>query len=585
MFRIFKYFSKIEWLMLAIMTVLIITQSYIELEIPGYIRKIINLVVPKANPITGEIILLKSTRQLWINGGIMLALSAISITLLIFAGYISAHLGARIGRTLRQKIFYKVQSFSLEEMGNFSVPSLITRNTNDVQQVSMAISMGLRFMIKSPVTAVIAIIKSKGLSSDLTLVTASAVFILAMLAVVVMLVVVPKFKQIQKLIDKINGITRENLTGLRVIRAYNAENYQQEKFEIANKDLTKKQIFVNRVMSLLEPAITLVMNGMTLAITWLGAYLLSLGRLSDIGVISAFSMYAMQIIISFLFIIMIFVMIPRASVAARRINEVLDTPVKIKEGPGAESKTPGTVEFKNVCFKYPNAQEYVLKDISFFADSGQTIAFIGSTGSGKSTLIKLIPRFFDATKGSVLIGGVDVRQYTKKQLNKILGYVPQKGVLFSGDIKSNIVFGDTVASDQEMQMAAQIANAEEFIQEKSEKYDSSIAQGGTNVSGGQRQRLTIARALVRKPDILIFDDSFSALDFKTDKEIREKLKENIDSTVLIVAQRIGTIINADKIIVLDNGEIVGMGTHQELMQSCKVYQEIAYSQLSKEELA
>jgi len=577
MLKMFKYFRAPDWIRLGCIAAILIGQSWIDLQLPRYSGVAIDL-------LKGDIASDNLVRDIWINGGFMLAFAFASMSLMFCVGFLSAHLGASVGKTLRQKIFYKVESFSLSELGGFSTASLITRTTNDVQNVTMAVTMGFRFLIKAPVMLIIAVIQAVNLSGQLTLVVAAGVFLIALLMVILIIVVMPYFKRIQKLIDKVNGSMRENLMGLRVVRAYNAESYQEGKFEDANKKLTKSGLFVHRVMAIMEPFMNYIMNMVTLAVYWLGAFLLVSGGLTKASVIVEFGMYATAIIMSFLFLVMLFMFIPRAAVSAKRINEVLDKPLVITDGEGAEPVDNGTVKFKNVYFRYPDAEEDVLTDISFTVEKGQTVAFIGSTGSGKSTLIKLIPRFFDATRGKVLVGGVPVGQYTQKQLRDQIGYVPQKGVLFSGTIRDNIVYGDTVATDEEMATAARIARAEDFIEERAEKYDSSIAQGGTNVSGGQKQRLSIARALVKNPDILVFDDSFSALDFKTDRELRTALKASTTATCLIVAQRIGTVLHADKIVVLDSGRVVGVGTHKELMQTCGVYREIAFSQLAKEEL-
>lgn len=482
----------------------------------------------------------------------------------------------------------------MEEIGNFSISSLITRSTNDVTQIQMIVAMGMQVMIKAPIMAVWAILKISGKSWQWSAATGCAVFVLLLIVITLMTFALPKFKAIQKMTDHLNLVTRESLTGVRVIRAYNAESYQEEKFEKANEDLTRTHLFTGRLMAIMMPGMTLVMNGLSLAIYWIGAFLINnaamterLGLFSDMVV---YSSYAMQVVMAFMMLVMIFIMLPRATVSANRINEVLDTQPRILDGKETESVTSiGEVEFKNVSFQYPGAAEYVLHDISFKAKPGETVAFIGSTGSGKSTLINLIPRFYDATEGQVLIGGRDVREYTLEELHNKIGYVPQKAVIFSGTIKSNIVFGENgkldVDIDDTMKKSADIAQATDFIEKKPEGFDAPVAQNGTNLSGGQKQRVAIARAINRQPDIFIFDDSFSALDYKTDSTLRKRLAQETGSaTTFIVAQRIGTIRHADQIIVLDEGHMAGIGTHDELIKTCKVYQEIAYSQLSKEEL-
>lgn len=478
-----------------------------------------------------------------------------------------------------------MDSFSVAERDRFSTPSLITRTTNDVQQVQMANILMLRMAFAAPVTAVWAICKIQGTSTYLTLATVIAVIALVLFLALLMVFVLPKFKIMQKLLDKLNGVSRENLTGIRVIRAYNAEEYQKDKFEKSNEAITKAQLFAGRMMSLMSPVMMLIMNGVSLAIYWLGSHLINAGS-TDYATVAAFMQLASQIIMAFMMLMMMFVLLPRAQVSAKRINEVLETPLSVTDPETEEPlKEEGTVEFKNVSFGYPDSDEKVIHNISFRAEKGETVAFIGSTGSGKSTLINLVPRFFDVTDGQVLVDGVDVRNIKQKTLRSVIGYVPQKGVLFSGTVKSNIAFGDESLDDEKIISAAKIAEADEFIRNMENGYGSEISQGGKNVSGGQKQRLSIARAVAVNPQIFIFDDSFSALDYKTDRKVRENLKAAADgATKLIVAQRIGTIMDADKIIVLDNGNAVGVGTHKQLLKSCPVYREIALSQLSKEEL-
>ena len=502
-------------------------------------------------------------------------------------------LSASFSKRIRKQLFEKVESFGMEEIKKFKISSLITRTTNDITNVQMLISMGLQMIIKAPVTAVWAITKIVNKSWQWSAVTAGGVLVLIITVVILMITVLPKFKIVQKLIDNINGLTRENLTGIRVVRAFNAEGYQKNRFEKGNKKLTNTQMFNQRMMSILSPVMYLIMNLLTLSIYFIGAYLIDAASMVDkITLFSnmvVFSSYAMQVIMSFLMLAMIFIMYPRASVSADRINEVLKTNSNIKDGKfDKETELKGEVEFKKVSFKYPDSEEYVLKDISFKANKGDTIAFIGSTGSGKSTLINLIPRFYDVTSGEILIDGVNVKDYKLSTLHNKLGYIPQKAVMFNDSIKNNISYGDNgreKANDIKIVESSKVAESDEFINKMENKYDSIVAEGGTNISGGQKQRIAISRAIARDPEIYIFDDSFSALDYKTDYLLRKGLKEYTnDATSLIVAQRIGTIKNANKIVVLDNGKCVGIGTHKELLSKCKVYQEIAYSQLSKEEL-
>jgi len=526
-----------------------------------------------------------SVGDIWYNGGMMLAVAAGSMAAQVCVGLIASFVASNFSATLRTAIYKKIDGFSIAENNKFSTPSLITRTTNDVQQVQMANIMMLRMALAAPVTAIWAICKIHAANMQLTWATVVAVVILVTFLTVLLLVVQPKFKIMQKLVDRLNGVSRENLTGLRVVRAYNAENYMQDKFEKANVDITKTQLFTGRAMSLMSPVIMLIMNGLSLAIYWLGASLINAGSV-DYATVTSFMMLTSQIIMAFMMVLMMFVILPRAQVSAQRINAVLETPLSIKD-PETEAALAerGTVEFKDVCFRYPDAENDVIRNVSFKANEGDTVAFIGSTGSGKSTLINLVPRFFDATEGQVLVDGVDVKNIKQKTLRKIIGYVPQKGVLFSGTVKENIAFGNPSLSDDEIIAAAKVAEADEFVSNFEKGYDSHISQGGKNVSGGQKQRLSIARAVAVKPEIFIFDDSFSALDYKTDKKVRANLKEEAKgATKLIVAQRIGTIMDADKIIVLDSGEAVGIGTHKELLENCSVYREIALSQLSKEEL-
>ena len=507
----------------------------------------------------------------------------------------AARIASNFSANLRGQIFDKVQSFSMAEIGKFSTASLITRSTNDVTQVQMLIVMGLEVLLKAPITAIWAICKIAGSSWQWTTATGVAVVVLLTVVGSCIALAMPKFKKLQTLTDNINRVTREDLTGQQVVRAYNAEDYQEKKFDAANDELTGTQLFANRTMSVLFPGVQLVMSGLSLAIYWIGAYLIQNAGIMDklplFSEMVVFSQYAIQVVMSFMMLVMIFVLLPRASVSAKRINEVLDTEASIEDGHAAEGKAgeKGEIRFQNVSFRYPDAEENVLTDISFTAHQGETVAFIGSTGSGKSTLINLIPRFYDATEGRVLVDGVDVREYTQAALRNKIGYVSQKAILFAGTVRSNVAFGDNGKNgflDSDIVDSVYTAQANDFVEKMPESYDGYIAQSGSNLSGGQRQRLSIARAVCRRPEIFIFDDSFSALDYKTDRALRQALdKECGDATRLIVAQRIGTIRNADKIIVLDEGRVAGMGTHEELMKNCSVYQEIALSQLSKEELA
>ncbi len=583
MFKLFKNLTKKDVITILISVVLIVFQVWLDLKLPDYMSEITRLVQTEGSTIN----------DILVQGGYMLACAGGSLIAMIIVGYLTSSVSANFSRTLGKKVFEKVQGFSMEEIKLFSTSSLITRTTNDITNVQMLISMGTQLIIKAPITAVWAVFKILNKSWTWSMLTGFAVLILLVTIAVLVLTVLPKFKIVQKLIDNINALTRENLTGIRVVRAFNAEKYQEDKFEVGNHKLTSTQLFNQRMMSIMSPIMYLIMNLLPLGIYFLGASLISdAGMASKLTLFSdmvVFSSYAMQVIMSFLMLAMIFIMYPRASVSADRINEVLETETKIKDGKfSGKTKKEGEVEFKNVSFMYPDSQEYVLKDISFTAKKGEVVAFIGSTGSGKSTLINLVPRFYDATRGEVLVDGINVKDYKLETLHNKLGYVPQRAVMFGGSVNYNVAYGENgkgKKSEKKIQEAVHVAQAEDFVLKMPETYDSYIASGGTNVSGGQKQRLAIARAIARDPEIYIFDDSFSALDYKTDFVLRSELKKYTkNATSLIVAQRIGTIINADKIIVLDKGECVGMGTHQELMKTCKVYQEIAYSQLSKEEL-
>ena len=582
MLKLLKELNKKDWFFAFISFILIIVQVWLELKMPDYMSEITKLVQTKG-VIMSDILT---------QGGYMLLCAFGSLVSAIIVGYLISNIAASFSMRTRKSLFEKVENLSMEEVKNFQASSLITRTTNDITQIQMFIAMGLQLLIKSPITAVWAVTKILGKNLTWSMITAIAVVILLVTILVLMIIVMPRFKIVQNLIDKINGVTRENLTGIRVVRAFNAEKYQEDKFEKVNNDLTKNQLFNQKAFSVMQPVMYLVMYFLTLSIYFIGAGLIESANMADkislFGDMVVFSSYAMQVIMSFLMLAMIFMMLPRANVSAKRVNEVLDTVISVKDGKGAKAKEVGTVEFKNVSFKYPDAEEYLLEDISFKAKKGETIAFIGSTGSGKSTLINLIPRFYDATKGEVLVDGVNVKEYKLKDLYNKLGYIPQRAVMFNGTVSSNIAYGENGKGEitkEKIKDAVKVAQAEEFVSKMENTYDAHIAQGGTNVSGGQKQRLSIARAIARDPEIYIFDDSFSALDYKTDSVLRKELKKYTkDATILIVAQRIGTIMNADKIIVLDNGKCAGIGTHKELLKTCDVYKEIALSQLSKEEL-
>lgn len=585
MIKIFKYLKYKEWIFVFISLIFIITQVWLDLKLPDYMSEITMLIQTPGSTVS----------QILNSGGYMLLCALGSVTSAVVVGFFAARIAASFAKRIRALLFGKVESFSMTEINRFSIASLITRSTNDVTQVQMIISMGLQVIIKAPILAVWAILKISGKSWQWTALTAAAIVFLLMMVTIIILFAVPKFKIIQKLTDNLNGVTRENLTGIRVVRAYNAEDYQEAKFEKANTELINTNLFTSRIMAIIMPGMSMIMSGISLGVYWIGAYLIERAAMMDkMGLFSdmvVFSAYAIQVLMAFMMMTFIFILLPRASVAAGRINEVLDTGASILDGKINTSDSPvkGEIEFRNVCFKYPGALEYVLEDISFTAHNGETVAFIGSTGSGKSTLINLIPRFYDVSEGEVLVDGINVKDYTQKELHNKIGYVPQRAVLFSGTVSSNVSYGDNGRNGQyspdDIKNAVEIAQGKDFVESMENQYEGSVAQGGTNVSGGQKQRLSIARAVFRNPEIYIFDDSFSALDYKTDRQLRSVLKkETVKKTTLIVAQRIGTIIDADKIIVLDNGKVVGVGTHENLLKTCAVYQEIAYSQLSKEEL-
>ena len=620
MFRIMKYLSKAEIGQMLIALVSIVGQIWFDLELPNYMSDITTLVETPGSAMA----------DIWVAGGKMLLVSLGSVACAIITGYIAARVASSFGQRLRSLEFRKVESFGPAEMSKFSTASLITRSTNDITQIQMFITMGLQLIVKSPIMAVWAVCKIAGKGFEWTVATAIAVVILLVAVVILMAMVMPKFQAMQRLTDNINLVARENLTGLRVVRAYNAEDYQESKFTKANKDLTDTQLFTNRTMAIMMPLMNTVMNGLMLAVYWIGAYLIEAAELTDkLTVFSnmvVFSSYSVQVIMSFLLMSMVFVLWPRADVSAQRVMEVLNTEPIVKNGTKraadiAKTGQTGTVEFRNVSFTYPDSREAMLQDINFKAEKGQTVAFIGSTGSGKSSLINLVPRFYDVSAGQVLVDGVDVRDYDMVALRDKIGYVPQRSVLFKGTVAGNISYGDKPGENDTVELAdtstpagrkrealqlaadaandgkltdeqmsrvkaaADVAQASEFVNRMDGGFDSLIAQGGSNVSGGQKQRLSIARAVYRHPEILFFDDSFSALDFKTDRAVRDALAEEAkDSTKLIVAQRIGTIMNADRIVVLDEGKVVGQGTHKELLENCEVYRQIAESQLSESEL-
>ncbi len=524
---------------------------------------------------------------LWTTGGKMLVMAASMLFASIAVSYVASRVGAGIGRGLRQRIFHKVMSFSSAEIDQFSTASLITRSTNDVQQIQIVCTMLLRMLLYSPILAIGGIIKVWQTGANMGYIIALAVLVLMGLVALLVSVAMPKFKMMQKLVDNVNLVSREILTGLSVIRAFGREKTEEARFDIANQELKSTQLFTNRVMTFMMPGMTMIMNCLVVTITWVSAQRIDAGTL-QVGTMTAFITYSMLIVMSFLIMTMMSIMVPRAAVAAERIDEVLNTEITIKEAnePKQLESCKGVLEFRNVSFRYPDAEEDVLHDLNFVAEPGKMTAIIGSTGAGKSTLVNLIPRFFDATQGEILLDGLNIKDISLHDLRGAIGFVPQKGVLFSGTIASNLRFGNKDASDEEVRLAAEVAQATEFIEAKDEKFDSFIAQGGTNVSGGQKQRLAIARAIAKNPQIFVFDDSFSALDMKTDARLRRALAKHVaQATEIVVAQRISTILHADQILVLDDGEIVGKGTHQQLMESCEVYQQIAMSQLSAKELA
>ena len=582
MLKLFRNLTKRDICLFLVAVVFIVLGVNLELTMPDYMSKITMLVQTEGSKMS----------EILLNGGYMLACAFGSMLISILVGYLIARVTSDFSLNTRNKLFNKVLSMGMQDVKAFNTSSLITRTTNDITQLEMVLGMGMQLLIKAPVTAVIAVTKILNKNWQWSLATGIAVVVLLTTIGILTIIVMPKFKIVQKLIDKLNGVTRENLTGIRVVRAFNAEEYQEGKFNDVNNRLTNQQLFNQRTFSIMQPMMYLVMHVLSMSIYFMGAFLIAESAMADkltiFSEMVVFSSYAMQVIMSFLMIAMIITIMPRANVSANRINEVLDTVDSILDGNVKKGNEEGTVEFKHVYFKYPNAEEYVLEDISFKANKGDVVAFIGSTGSGKSTLINLVPRFYDVTSGEVLVDGVNVKDYDQNSLHNILGYVPQKAVMFNGSVKYNVSYGENgkgKKNNKLIEEAIKVAQAEDFVTKMDDGYDSHIAQGGTNVSGGQKQRLAIARAIARKPEIYIFDDSFSALDYKTDSVLRKELKKYTkDATSLIVAQRIGTILNADKIIVLDEGKCVGMGTHKELLKNCEVYREIALSQLSKEEL-
>ncbi len=586
MIKLLKKMKPQDWCYALICIAFIVVQVWLDMTMPDYMQELTVLIETPGSQMS----------EVWKAGGMMLLCSLGSVAAAVITAIFSARIGSDLGFALRGSLFKKVQSFSMEEIGNFSTASLITRSTNDIQQVLMFIVMGLQMLIKAPVTAVWAICKIADQEWQWSLATAIGVVIVLSVVGICITLVLPKVRRMQKLTDDLNRVTRENLNGLRVVRAYNAEEYQENKFAAANDELTRTQLFQQRTMAFMMPTMMLVQSGLMLSVYWIGAVLLRgvssfEGRVTMFGNMMVFSQYGIMIVMSFMMLVMPFMMLPRASVAAKRINEVLDTEPTIHNGTKTEGKPGmvGEIEFKNVSFRYPDAEEYVIHDISFTAKKGETVAFIGSTGCGKSTVINLVPRFYDVSEGEVLVDGVNVKDYDEHALRNKIAYVSQKATLFSGSISTNISYGDNgkdAPSAEDIAEAVEISQSKDFVERLPQKYDGYVAQGGANFSGGQKQRLSIARAIARKAEILIFDDSFSALDYKTDRILRKTLDEKCkDATRLIVAQRIGTIRDADRIIVLDDGKMVGNGTHSELMQNCEVYKQIALSQLSKEELA
>lgn len=580
MIKLFRYLRKKDWLFVCISLCFIVFQVWLDLRLPDYMAEITRLIQTPDSALSSVV---------W-AGMKMLACAILSMAAMFVVGYFVAQVAAGLSKRLREAVYDKVISFSMEEMGKFSTASLITRSTNDISQVQMVIAIGLQASVRAPIMAVWAITKIINKNLMWSAATGVAIAFLLVLIAVIFVLVVPGFQKMQTLTDNINRVARENLSGVRVVRAYNAEKYQEDKFEEANEELTSVNLFNQKIMALMSPVMTLISSGLTLSIYWIGVYLIDKAALQDkITLFSdmiVFSSYAMQVIMSFMMLTFTFIILPRAIVSSKRINEVLDTKNRIMDGEGCENTTEtGTVEFRNVSFHYPDAADDMISDISFKANKGEMVAFIGATGSGKTTLINLIPRFYDATGGEVLVDGVNVKKYKLSELRKKIGYAPQKALLFSGTVEENVCYGADTPDSERLNEALEISQAKEFVEKLTDNVKSKISQGAVNVSGGQKQRLSIARSLYNKPEILIFDDSFSALDYRTDKILRKELRERSKgSTSLIVAQRIGTIMEADLIIVLEEGRIVGQGKHKELLKSCPIYKEIAMSQLSEEEL-
>lgn len=585
MTKLLRYLRSREWAVAVLALAFIVVQVWLDLKSPEYMAEITRLVQVEGSTMP----------EILTAGGKMLACSLGSLLAAVATAVCSSFIAAGFGGTMRAKMFHKVQSFSMEEIGRFSTPSLITRSTNDVMQVQMLIVLGLQMLIKAPITAAWAITKIAGKRWEWTAATGVAILVLLAVVGICLLIATPRFRRMQRLTDDLNRVSRENLSGLSVVRAYNAEEYQQHRFDVVNDTLTNNQLVAYRTMVFLMPTIQATMSGLSLAIYWIGAAVINSALMADkISLFSdmmVFSQYAIMVVMAFMMLVMIFMILPRAQVAASRINEVLDTEASIEDGALEQGKPgqAGEIEFRDVTFRYPDAEGSMLRHVSFSAHRGETVALIGSTGSGKSTVINLIPRFYDATWGEVLVDGVNVREYTTRALRNKIGYVSQRATLFGGTVSSNIAYGDNgrgPVTDSDVEAAVGTAQAAEFVEKMEGAYQAQIAQGGTNLSGGQRQRLSIARAIARKPEILIFDDSFSALDYKTDRVLRDALdRECSDTTRIIVAQRIGTIRDADRIVVLEDGRVVGQGTHEELMRDCETYQQIALSQLSEEELA
>lgn len=583
MLKLFKNFEMKDYLIILVVSVLVIFSVFLDLRIPEYMSEITTLVQTESN----------TMNEILIAGGHMIFCAVSSLICTIVVGYLTSLLSARFSKNVRRNIFSKVEDFGIAEIKKFQTSSLITRTTNDVTQIEMLLALGLQLLIKAPVMAIWALSKIIGKSGELSVITAIGVVLIVVTNLIIISIVTPRFTKIQKLTDKVNGVTRENITGIQVIHAFNAEDFQENRFDNVNDEITGIHLKVTRTFALMDPMMNFVMHFQHLAIYVVGAFLIiecsMVDKITMFSNMVVFSSYGMQVIISFLLLTFIFMVAPRAKVSANRINEVLSEELSIKNGTfNGDTKESGTIEFKNVSFKYPDADEYVLRDISFKVNKGETIAFIGSTGSGKSTLINLVPRLYDVTDGEVLIDGVNVKEYDIKALNNKIGYIAQTAVMFTGSVKDNVAYGDNgkkKPSLDKIKEAVEVAQAKDFVEKMEKKYDSHIARGGTNISGGQRQRLSIARAIARDPEIYIFDDSFSALDYQTDLTLRQELKKYTkNATNMIVAQRIGTIMNADKIVVLDKGECVGFGTHKSLLKDCEVYKEIALSQLSEEEL-